>query len=89
VEITLVSRVPLALGLAAWPARPNASADHTRQYGESFRSPGAGWFGSPCSVWTKQSGREHGIEIIDEYLETRSVVISTDDGSPVNPFVMR
>ncbi|WP_326943712.1 aldehyde dehydrogenase [Amycolatopsis sp. NBC_01307] len=40
---------------------------------------------------TKQSGlgREHGIEAIDEYLETRSVVISTDDAPPVNPFVMR
>lgn len=40
---------------------------------------------------TKRSGlgREHGIEAIDEYLETRSVVISTDDGPPVNPFIMR
>jgi aldehyde dehydrogenase (NAD+) len=34
-------------------------------------------------------GREHGIEAVDEYLETRSVVISTDDGPPVNPFIMR
>lgn len=40
---------------------------------------------------TKRSGlgREHGIEAIDEYLETRSVVVSTDDGPPVNPFLMR
>jgi aldehyde dehydrogenase (NAD+) len=34
-------------------------------------------------------GREHGIEAVDEYLETKSVVISTDDDAPNNPFVMR
>ena len=34
-------------------------------------------------------GREHGIEAVDEYLETKSVVISTDDDAPTNPFVMR
>ncbi|MDF3311224.1 aldehyde dehydrogenase [Rhodococcus sp. T2V] len=40
---------------------------------------------------TKRSGlgREHGIEAVDEYLETKSVVISTDDGQPSNAFVMR
>ena len=27
-------------------------------------------------------GREHGIEAVDEYLETKSVVISTDDDAP-------
>lgn len=34
-------------------------------------------------------GREHGIEAIDEYLETKSVVINTGDEPPVNPFIMR
>jgi|1186.fasta_scaffold636943_2 (Z)-2-((N-methylformamido)methylene)-5-hydroxybutyrolactone dehydrogenase len=38
---------------------------------------------------TKQSGPEHGIEAIDAYLETRSAVISTDDGPTVNPLIMR
>jgi (Z)-2-((N-methylformamido)methylene)-5-hydroxybutyrolactone dehydrogenase len=34
-------------------------------------------------------GREHGIEAVDEFLETKSVVISTDDDAPSNAFVMR
>lgn len=34
-------------------------------------------------------GREHGVESIEEFLETKSVVISTDDGAPANAFVMR
>jgi acyl-CoA reductase-like NAD-dependent aldehyde dehydrogenase len=40
---------------------------------------------------TKHSGlgREHGIEAVDEFLETKSVVISTDDDAPTNAFVMR
>lgn len=40
---------------------------------------------------TKRSGlgREHGIEAVDEYLETKSVVLSTDDTAPTNAFVMR
>ncbi|MER6979028.1 aldehyde dehydrogenase [Streptomyces carpinensis] len=40
---------------------------------------------------TKRSGlgREHGIEAVHEYLETKSVVISTRDDAPANAFVMR
>lgn len=40
---------------------------------------------------TKRSGlgREHGIEAVDDYLETKSVVISTQDQGPANAFVMR
>lgn len=34
-------------------------------------------------------GREQGIEAINEYLETKSVVFSTDDDAPANAFVMR
>jgi len=34
-------------------------------------------------------GRESGMEAIHEYLETKSVWISTAEGSPANPFVMR
>lgn len=34
-------------------------------------------------------GREHGLEAVNEYLETKSVVISTSDTAPVNTFVMR
>lgn len=34
-------------------------------------------------------GRENGIHAVDEYLETKSVVISAQSGPPVNPFVMR
>jgi aldehyde dehydrogenase (NAD+) len=34
-------------------------------------------------------GRESGMEAIREYLETKSVWISTAEGSPANPFVMR
>lgn len=34
-------------------------------------------------------GREHGIEAVDAYLETKSVMISTNDTAPVNAFVMR
>lgn len=34
-------------------------------------------------------GRESGIEAIREYLETKSVWISTAEGSPANPFVLR
>jgi len=34
-------------------------------------------------------GRESGIEAIHEYLETKSVWISTSDAAPGNPFVMR
>jgi aldehyde dehydrogenase (NAD+) len=39
----------------------------------------------------KQSGlgRESGIEAVNEYLETKSVMISTATGSPVNPFLQR
>jgi aldehyde dehydrogenase (NAD+) len=39
----------------------------------------------------KQSGlgRESGIESIHEYLETKSVMISTASGAPANPFVQR
>ncbi|GAA4354003.1 aldehyde dehydrogenase [Variovorax defluvii] len=39
----------------------------------------------------KQSGlgREGGIEAIDEYLETKSVMISTASGGPANAFVQR
>ncbi len=34
-------------------------------------------------------GRESGIEAINEYLETKSVMISTASGAPSNPFVQR
>ena len=34
-------------------------------------------------------GRESGLEAIHEYLETKSVWISTAEGAPANPFVMR
>ena len=34
-------------------------------------------------------GRESGMDAIHEYLETKSVWISTAEGSPANPFVMR
>jgi (Z)-2-((N-methylformamido)methylene)-5-hydroxybutyrolactone dehydrogenase len=34
-------------------------------------------------------GRESGIEAINEYLETKSVFISTADRPPANVFVMR
>jgi acyl-CoA reductase-like NAD-dependent aldehyde dehydrogenase len=34
-------------------------------------------------------GRESGIEAINEYLETKSVFLSTADKGPTNPFVMR
>ena len=34
-------------------------------------------------------GRESGIEAIREYLETKSVWISTANGAPANPFIMR
>ena len=34
-------------------------------------------------------GRENGVDAIREYLETKSVWISTADGAPANPFVMR
>ncbi|MGY1495785.1 aldehyde dehydrogenase [Streptomyces sp. QTS52] len=34
-------------------------------------------------------GREQGIEAVNEYLETKSVMISTDDDAPPNLFVMR
>ncbi|WP_137890248.1 aldehyde dehydrogenase [Ramlibacter sp. 2FC] len=39
----------------------------------------------------KQSGlgRESGIEAINEYLETKSVMISTESGAPSNPFLQR
>ena len=39
----------------------------------------------------KQSGlgRESGIEAINEFLETKSVMISTASGGPSNPFVQR
>lgn len=39
----------------------------------------------------KQSGlgRESGIEAVDDYLETKSVMISTATGVPANPFVQR
>jgi (Z)-2-((N-methylformamido)methylene)-5-hydroxybutyrolactone dehydrogenase len=34
-------------------------------------------------------GRESGIEAINEYLETKSVFLSTADEGPTNPFIMR
>lgn len=34
-------------------------------------------------------GREHGIEAVSEYLETKSIVVSTADAAPTNAFVMR
>ena len=34
-------------------------------------------------------GRENGIEAVDEFLETKSVFISTVDNAPANAFVMR
>jgi len=34
-------------------------------------------------------GRENGIEAVDEFLETKSVFISTIDNAPANAFVMR
>lgn len=34
-------------------------------------------------------GRENGVEAVSEYLETKSVVMSTDDSAPTNPFVIR
>jgi acyl-CoA reductase-like NAD-dependent aldehyde dehydrogenase len=34
-------------------------------------------------------GRENGVEAVNEYLETKSIVMSTDDGAPQNAFVMR
>jgi aldehyde dehydrogenase (NAD+) len=34
-------------------------------------------------------GRESGIDAIREYLETKSVWISTAKGAPANPFIMR
>jgi aldehyde dehydrogenase (NAD+) len=34
-------------------------------------------------------GRENGMEAVDEYLETKSVFISTAEKPPANPFVMR
>jgi aldehyde dehydrogenase (NAD+) len=34
-------------------------------------------------------GRESGIEAIREYLDTKSVWISTSDAAPGNPFVLR
>jgi aldehyde dehydrogenase (NAD+) len=34
-------------------------------------------------------GRETGLEAVDEYLETKSVLISTAETAPHNPFVMR
>lgn len=34
-------------------------------------------------------GRESGIEAVREYLETKSVWISTAQGAPANPFIMR
>jgi acyl-CoA reductase-like NAD-dependent aldehyde dehydrogenase len=34
-------------------------------------------------------GRESGIEAVTEYLETKSVIISTADNAPTNAFVMR
>lgn len=40
---------------------------------------------------TKKSGlgRESGIEAINEYLETKSVFLSTATEGPTNPFIMR
>jgi acyl-CoA reductase-like NAD-dependent aldehyde dehydrogenase len=40
---------------------------------------------------TKRSGlgRESGIEAVNEYLETKSVFISTADRPPANVFIMR
>lgn len=34
-------------------------------------------------------GREQGIEAINEYLETKSIVFSTNDDAPTNAFIMR
>ena len=34
-------------------------------------------------------GRESGIEAINEYLETKSVMISTASSAPSNPFLQR
>ncbi|MER5435795.1 aldehyde dehydrogenase [Streptomyces sp. NPDC002588] len=34
-------------------------------------------------------GREQGVEAVNEYLETKSVMISTDEDAPPNNFVMR
>jgi acyl-CoA reductase-like NAD-dependent aldehyde dehydrogenase len=34
-------------------------------------------------------GRESGINAIHEYLETKSVWISTAKGAPANPFILR
>jgi (Z)-2-((N-methylformamido)methylene)-5-hydroxybutyrolactone dehydrogenase len=34
-------------------------------------------------------GRENGIEAINEYLETKSVIISTTEQPPINAFIMR
>ncbi|MBD9638874.1 aldehyde dehydrogenase [Ensifer sp. ENS07] len=34
-------------------------------------------------------GRESGIEAVNEYLETKSVIISVAEEAPVNPFIMR
>lgn len=34
-------------------------------------------------------GRENGVTAVDEYLETKSVVLSLDESAPVNPFVIR
>ena len=33
-------------------------------------------------------GREHGIEAVNEYLETKSVMLSIADKAPANPFVI-
>ena len=37
----------------------------------------------------KMSGRESGIDAVHEYLETKSVWISTAKDAPANPFVLR
>lgn len=34
-------------------------------------------------------GREHGLDGIEEFLETKSTVIATNETAPSNPFVMR
>ena len=34
-------------------------------------------------------GREYGIEAVQEYLETKSVMISTSSARPTNPFLQR
>jgi (Z)-2-((N-methylformamido)methylene)-5-hydroxybutyrolactone dehydrogenase len=34
-------------------------------------------------------GRENGIEAMHEFLETKSVFLSTSDKPPVNPFMQR